>query len=227
MWSMSPPATSAWIASPPARPARSTTGSWSTRRSRSTSNSPGSELPPRPAESDTEIADALDDEATALLAEAHARAGGRAVAPATASKPRINLFNRDTPAIATVTGNFRITHRDASSDVRHIILDFGAVAFPVLEGQSIGIVPPGTDACGQAARDAALLRRQRARRRAAEHQQPRPHRQARRRAARGRHDVPRCGVELPLRPAARREGGGRRPVRRHVPDAGRSRTPTS
>jgi benzoyl-CoA 2,3-dioxygenase component A len=108
-----------------------------------------SELPPRPVESATEIADALDDEATALLAEAHARAGGRAVAPVSASKPRINLFNRDNPAIATITGNLRITHPDASSDVRHLILDFGAVAFPVLEGQSIGITPPGTDAAGK------------------------------------------------------------------------------
>ncbi len=104
-----------------------------------------SDLPPRPPEN----ADALDDEATALLAEAHARAGGRAVAPASAAKPRINLFNRDAPAIATVAGNFRITTADAESDVRHIILDFGAVAFPVLEGQSIGILPPGTDAAGQ------------------------------------------------------------------------------
>jgi benzoyl-CoA 2,3-dioxygenase component A len=106
-------------------------------------------LPPRPAEGEAETADALDDEATALLTEAHARAGGRAVAPPSASKPRINLFNRDTPAIATLTGNHRITHADAGSDVRHLILDFGAVAFPVLEGQSIGIIPPGVDAAGK------------------------------------------------------------------------------
>jgi benzoyl-CoA 2,3-dioxygenase component A len=108
-----------------------------------------SELPPRPVESESETADALDDEAAALLAEAHARAGGKAVAPASASKPRINLFNRDNPAIATVTGNHRITHPEAGSDVRHVILDFGAVAFPVLEGQSIGIIPPGADAAGK------------------------------------------------------------------------------
>ncbi|MCW3476649.1 benzoyl-CoA 2,3-epoxidase subunit BoxA [Limobrevibacterium gyesilva] len=106
------------------------------------------ELPPRPAEGATESLEAIEDEASALLAEAHARAGGRARAPATASKPRINLFNRDNPAIATVTGNFRITAADAESDVRHIILDFGTVPFPVLEGQSIGILPPGTDAAG-------------------------------------------------------------------------------
>ena len=107
------------------------------------------ELPPRPAEGPMELADALDDEAVALLAEAHARAGGRARAPVTASKPRINVFNRDAPAVATVTGNFRITARGAESDVRHLILDFGAIPFPVLEGQSIGIVAPGVDAAGR------------------------------------------------------------------------------
>ena len=29
------------------------------------------------------------------------------------------------------------------------MLDFGAIAFPVLEGQTIGIVPPGVDAQGR------------------------------------------------------------------------------
>ncbi len=41
--------------------------------------------------------------------------------------------------------------RSASEyDTHHIVLDFGAMPFPVLEGQSIGIVPPGTDANGRA-----------------------------------------------------------------------------
>lgn len=105
------------------------------------------ELPPGLPDTGESV-DALDSDASALLDEAHAR-GGRAVAPASASKPRINLFTRDAPAIATVTGNFRITAREAQSDVRHIILDFGAVAFPVLEGQSVGIIPAGTDAYGK------------------------------------------------------------------------------
>jgi benzoyl-CoA 2,3-dioxygenase component A len=35
-------------------------------------------------------------------------------------------------------------------DTHHIVLDFGAMPFPVLEGQSIGIVPPGVDANGRA-----------------------------------------------------------------------------
>ena len=106
------------------------------------------ELPPPPALPPPAI-DALEDEAAALLADAHRGAGGRARAPATASKPRVNLFNRANPAAATVTGNYRITAPGASADVRHIILDFGTVPFPVLEGQSIGLVPPGTDAAGR------------------------------------------------------------------------------
>jgi benzoyl-CoA 2,3-dioxygenase component A len=35
-------------------------------------------------------------------------------------------------------------------DTHHIVLDFGSMPFPVLEGQSIGIVPPGTDERGKA-----------------------------------------------------------------------------
>lgn len=54
---------------------------------------------------------------------------------------------------ATVTGNVRVTEVGARGlpdyDTHHIVLDFGALPFPVLEGQSIGIVPPGTDARGR------------------------------------------------------------------------------
>ncbi len=105
------------------------------------------ELPPRPA--GPAAVDALDAEAAALIAEAHQGAGGHARAPASASKPRVNLFNRANPAMARVSGNIRVTKSGTSSEVHHIILDFGAVAFPVLEGQSIGVVPPGVDAQGR------------------------------------------------------------------------------
>ncbi len=89
--------------------------------------------------------EALDQEVDALLAEAHAGVGGKSMAPNSAAKPSVNLFNRAKPAIATVKGNYRLTAADAESDVRHIILDFGDTPFPVLEGQSIGIIPPGLD----------------------------------------------------------------------------------
>jgi benzoyl-CoA 2,3-dioxygenase component A len=107
------------------------------------------ELPPKPAEpvSTAEAADALDEEAAALIADAHRGAAARA--PASAAKPRVNVFNRAAPAQAKVVGNIRVTKSGTSSDVHHVILDFGTVPFPVLEGQSIGIVPPGTDARGR------------------------------------------------------------------------------
>ena len=106
------------------------------------------ELPPKPPEA-PQNSDALDAEVEALFDWAHEGAGGRVMAPATAAKPRINLFNRANPAVARVTGNFRLTGEHTESDVRHIILDFGTVAFPVLEGQSVGVVPPGVDANGK------------------------------------------------------------------------------
>lgn len=93
--------------------------------------------------------EALEDDISALLEEARKGLGGKPVAPRSASKPTVNLYNRTKPAIATVTGNFRLTEADADSDVRHIILDFGDQPFPILEGQSIGIAAPGIDAAGK------------------------------------------------------------------------------
>lgn len=93
--------------------------------------------------------EALDDEAARLIADAHSGSGGKSLPPASASKPKINLYNRVRPAIGTVSGNYRLTAADADNDVRHIILDFGDTLFPILEGQSIGILPPGEDGEGK------------------------------------------------------------------------------
>jgi benzoyl-CoA 2,3-dioxygenase component A len=93
--------------------------------------------------------EAFESEVEAIIAKAHGGAGGVALAPRTAAKPGINLYNRTKPAIATVTGSYRLTEASAENDVRHIILDFGDTHFPVLEGQSIGIIPPGVDADGK------------------------------------------------------------------------------
>jgi benzoyl-CoA 2,3-dioxygenase component A len=48
-----------------------------------------------------------------------------------------------------VVGNARVTQVGREYDTHHVMLDFGAMPFPVLEGQSIGIIPPGTDASGR------------------------------------------------------------------------------
>ena len=50
---------------------------------------------------------------------------------------------------ATIVGNVRVTQVGTDYDTHHLVLDFGAMPFPVLEGQSIGIVPPGVDASGR------------------------------------------------------------------------------
>jgi benzoyl-CoA 2,3-epoxidase subunit A len=93
--------------------------------------------------------EALEDDVSELLEEARKGLGGKPVAPHSASKPTVNLYNRGKPAIATITGNYRLTDATSDSDVRHIILDFGQLPFPVLEGQSIGIAAPGVDAGGK------------------------------------------------------------------------------
>lgn len=93
--------------------------------------------------------EALDDAMAALLAKAHAGAGGKAKAPASAAKPTINMYTLGKPAVARVQGNYRLTDQASDADVRHIILDLAGLPFPVLEGQSIGIIPPGTDDKGQ------------------------------------------------------------------------------
>jgi len=93
--------------------------------------------------------EAIESEVGVLLELAHSGTGGKAVAPASASRPAVNVFTRARPAIAAVQGNLRITAPDAASDVRHIVLGFGDTFFPFLEGQSIGIVPPGVRANGR------------------------------------------------------------------------------
>jgi benzoyl-CoA 2,3-dioxygenase component A len=70
---------------------------------------------------------------------------GAAVAPRSAATPVTNTFTRLAPAIARVVENRRIVAPDADGDVRHLVLDFGDTPFPVLEGQSIGVLAPGLD----------------------------------------------------------------------------------
>lgn len=74
---------------------------------------------------------------------------GSTVAPRSAPRPTVNLHTIRQPAVATVAGNFRVTAADRDSDTHHVVLDFGSSIFPVLEGQSIGIIPPGSDAHGR------------------------------------------------------------------------------
>jgi benzoyl-CoA 2,3-dioxygenase component A len=71
------------------------------------------------------------------------------VPPWSAAHAYTNLYGPKAPTTATVVGNFRVTEVGREYDTHHIMLDFGTMPFPVLEGQSIGIVPPGVDAQGR------------------------------------------------------------------------------
>jgi benzoyl-CoA 2,3-dioxygenase component A len=78
---------------------------------------------------------------------------GAAIPPWSAAHAYTNLYGpkaAEKTVTATVVGNVRVTEIGREYDTHHIVLDFGAMPFPLLEGQSIGIVPPGTDAAGRA-----------------------------------------------------------------------------
>ncbi|GAB7547652.1 benzoyl-CoA 2,3-epoxidase subunit BoxA [Cupriavidus sp. 8B] len=77
---------------------------------------------------------------------------GATVPPWSAAHAYTNLYGAKSAArsvTATVVGNARVTAVGRDYDTHHIVLDFGTAPFPVLEGQSIGIVPPGVDASGR------------------------------------------------------------------------------
>ena len=82
---------------------------------------------------------------------------GATLPPWSAAHAYTNLYGpkaADKHITATVAGNVRVTEVGKQGlsdyDTHHIVLDFGAMPFPVLEGQSIAVIPPGTDANGRA-----------------------------------------------------------------------------
>jgi benzoyl-CoA 2,3-epoxidase subunit A len=78
---------------------------------------------------------------------------GATVPPWSAAHAYTNLYgpkSAEKCIIATVVGNVRVTDVGHEYDTHHIVLDFGTLPFPVLEGQSIGIIAPGSDAAGRA-----------------------------------------------------------------------------
>ena len=85
-------------------------------------------------------------------AEFRAATFGSVVPPWSAAHAYTNLYGPKSARkslVATVTGNVRVTEVGRDYDTHHIVLDFGATPFPVLEGQSIGIIPPGVDEAGR------------------------------------------------------------------------------
>ncbi len=101
---------------------------------------------------DPSLAPVLFSDAPASSAEFSATQYGASVPPWSAAHPYTNLYGpkaAEKSVTATVAGNVRVTKIGHDYDTHHIVLDFGAMPFPVLEGQSIGIIAPGTDAGGR------------------------------------------------------------------------------
>jgi len=74
---------------------------------------------------------------------------GATLPPWSAAHPYTNLYGpkaTEKSITASVAGNVRVTALGRDYDTHHIVLDFGTLPFPLLEGQSIGILPPGHDA---------------------------------------------------------------------------------
>jgi ferredoxin--NADP+ reductase len=57
-----------------------------------------------------------------------------------------NIYKPNAPFEAKVLSNSRLTAEDSPNDVQHIVFDIAGSDLYYLEGQSIGILPPGTDA---------------------------------------------------------------------------------
>lgn len=95
------------------------------------------------------VSQEIPDDVARIAEIASEGAGGRELPPLSAPHPYVGLYAPDRPAIATVGGNLRLTGDDSDVDIRHLVLDLGKTVFPVLEGQSIGILPPGEDENGR------------------------------------------------------------------------------
>ncbi|OGA95105.1 MAG: benzoyl-CoA oxygenase/reductase, BoxA protein [Burkholderiales bacterium RIFCSPHIGHO2_12_FULL_61_11] len=119
------------------------------------------ELTPEQLAAEGVAADALPVELPAAPALPAAASGetsfnsaqyGATLPPWSAAHPYTNLYGPKAAGksiSATVAGNVRVTAVGHEYDTHHLVLDFGAMPFPVLEGQSIGIIPPGVDANGK------------------------------------------------------------------------------
>ena len=79
----------------------------------------------------------------------HTAAMGASVPPWSAAHPYTNLHGPKNPISAKVVGNMQVNEPGTDNETHHIVLDFGSLPFPVLEGQSVGIIAPGVDAHGK------------------------------------------------------------------------------
>jgi ferredoxin--NADP+ reductase len=60
----------------------------------------------------------------------------------------LNVYRVSSPGVARVLDNRRLTP-SRSPDVRHLVFDLSGLNLPYLEGQSLGVLPPGVDGRGR------------------------------------------------------------------------------
>jgi ferredoxin--NADP+ reductase len=60
-----------------------------------------------------------------------------------------NIYKPNAPLEAKVLEHRRLTAQDSPNEVCHIVFDISGSELRYLEGQSIGVLPPGTDASGK------------------------------------------------------------------------------
>ncbi len=69
-------------------------------------------------------------------------------APASAARPLVNLHSAAYPLAGTVVLNQRLTPAASMSAIHHIVIEYDDKNFKLLEGQSVGVIPPGLDESG-------------------------------------------------------------------------------
>jgi benzoyl-CoA 2,3-dioxygenase component A len=99
-----------------------------------------------PASAPAQAADTLSSSGETVF---NSSAYGATLPPWSAAHAYTNLYGPKTPTQAAVVGNFKVNEAGTTNETHHIVIDFGNMPFPVLEGQSVAIVPPGVDASGK------------------------------------------------------------------------------
>lgn len=65
------------------------------------------------------------------------------------SKIPLNVYKVSSPFTGKILENTRLTDPSSASDTRHIVIDMTGSQLEYLEGQSLGVIPPGMDENGK------------------------------------------------------------------------------
>ncbi len=65
------------------------------------------------------------------------------------SKIPLNIYKVSSPLTAKVIENTRLTGAESPNDTHHVVIDLSQSQLEYLEGQSVGVIPPGKDENGK------------------------------------------------------------------------------